>query len=213
MSIDDLTFRHGRPGDVPLIRGAHARTLRDHRDLAKKAFPNAHRHQEEDAGEEPEYLAHAFGPDAAQGHGAASDTAPGIIVAETEDREIGGYVVLACGAHPPRPGRNCEIVDLWVAPDRRGRGLGRALIDRAVMLADDVGAASVSARIWHGRDRWAGAFAKAGMPELLRIHTRQFDHPRADETPSGSARGRRLSDAALIVAVTVILVLVLANAL
>ena len=38
------------------------------------------------------------------------------------------------------PGRECYLAELYVAPAQRGRGLGRALMERAIALAKERGA-------------------------------------------------------------------------
>lgn len=40
-------------------------------------------------------------------------------------------------------GRDCYLEDLYVVPEQRGRGLGRALLDRALELARERGASHV----------------------------------------------------------------------
>lgn len=51
-----------------------------------------------------------------------------VFVAEAEERLV-GVVGVGCGADGP------EIAHLWIAPESQGRGLGRALVERAKQVA------------------------------------------------------------------------------
>jgi ribosomal protein S18 acetylase RimI-like enzyme len=68
----------------------------------------------------------------------------------------GEITVLVAGAHPVglavlrfrpwlwRPALECYLEELYVVPDRRGQGIGRALMDAAIELAREEGAAGMS---------------------------------------------------------------------
>ena len=56
-----------------------------------------------------------------------------LVVARLDDRPVG------CGALKFHPGAPAELKRMWVAPEARGLGLGRRLLDELERLARDAG--------------------------------------------------------------------------
>lgn len=63
-------------------------------------------------------------------------------LAEERD-EVAGVVSLLLHLHPPRPGERgtheAYIINMYVAPDHRRRGVGRALLDACIASAGEHG--------------------------------------------------------------------------
>ena len=67
---------------------------------------------------------------------------PTALVAHEADTFVGTVSIIACD-EDARPQYTPWIAALWVEPDHRHRGIGAALVDRAVALAFDNGAGRV----------------------------------------------------------------------
>jgi ribosomal protein S18 acetylase RimI-like enzyme len=67
-----------------------------------------------------------------------------VFVAERDGRAV-GFVQLypLFSSTAPRPRRLWLLNDLYVAPEARGGGVGRALLERARGLAEETGAAGI----------------------------------------------------------------------
>jgi ribosomal protein S18 acetylase RimI-like enzyme len=59
--------------------------------------------------------------------------------------------------------RDCYLEDLYVVPDERGRGLGRALLDRALEVARERGAAHVELATHEGDTAARGLYESSGF--------------------------------------------------
>lgn len=73
-----------------------------------------------------------------------------LIVAEGRPQGLVGYVLVASTAGPMRPGFQALLFDIWVAPDWRRRGIGRALLAQAEDYARDAQASQIDAMVWDG---------------------------------------------------------------
>ena len=110
---------------------------------------------------------------------------PGFLVADEDDRETGGaderglqtpnvvgYVVADLIPNHGRP--LGHVKDIAVHPDRRGKGLGAKLLERALTVLDDRGARSVKLEVRASNDRAVSLYADYGF-EYLRTMPRYYD--------------------------------------
>ncbi|WP_435334893.1 ribosomal protein S18-alanine N-acetyltransferase [Haloarchaeobius sp. TZWWS8] len=96
---------------------------------------------------------------------------PGFLVA-TEGQKVTGYVVADC---IPNHGRGLgHIKDLAVHPDRRGQGIGRRLLARAIAALSAQNAASVKLEVRASNDTAKSLYQNFGF-ETLRTIPRYYD--------------------------------------
>jgi GNAT superfamily N-acetyltransferase len=87
------------------------------------------------------------------------DTDTAVFVCEASGR-LDGFCSVRIGRAPPiyREVARAEITDVLVRPERRGRGLGRALVEAALVWVRERGVQRVEARVAAGnrggRDFW-----------------------------------------------------------
>ena len=74
---------------------------------------------------------------------AAPADGPHALVAQGADGTLCGLTHYVFHAHTWRPEPSCYLMDLFTAPQRRGEGIGRALIEAVYDRADAHGAAQV----------------------------------------------------------------------
>lgn len=93
------------------------------------------------------YLARTFASTAIRR--ALADDATNYLVATIADQAV-GYSKCAAPAPPPcvTPTQTIELVNLYVHPAHQGRGIGRALLHRAVQEAHTSGFTTMSLCVW-----------------------------------------------------------------
>ena len=101
-----------------------------------------------------------------------SSTACAIWLAESGD---GGPVGVVAADHDAASGQ-VEMVSMWVAPDSRGSGLARRLIDSVTEWAAGAGATAVSLWVMRGNDPAVRLYETAGFEVTL-------DHRAAPDDP------------------------------
>lgn len=67
-----------------------------------------------------------------------------------------------------RAGKVAWLEELYVAPERRSRGVGRALLRRAVAAARKAGCVSIELEVVKGHDRAARLYVREGFAKLPR---------------------------------------------
>lgn len=101
-----------------------------------------------------------------------ADPAMRVVVAEAEGRLLGFCkLVMACGWPEHAQGRRViELKQLYTDPDTTGRGIGSALMDRALEIARDHGADEVQLSVWSGNDGAQNFYARYGFGKIADIH-------------------------------------------
>lgn len=90
--------------------------------------------------------------------GATSDVSA-IFVAEESDNWIG-----LVGGHREEPdSTSVQLVSMWVAPEARGRGLGRALTEAVLGWAGDIGVHEVQLWVMTGNDPALALYESVGF--------------------------------------------------
>jgi ribosomal protein S18 acetylase RimI-like enzyme len=152
--MTDLTIRSFQPSEWPLYRALRLRALRESPD----AFSTLHA----EAAARPER--------AWRDRMAAMSSRYDLpLIAE-----IGGNPAGIVWAHiDPSTEDAAQLYQMWVAPECRGRGIGRALLDTAIEWATANGARSMALGVTVGnsparRLYEAAGFAPVGAPEPLR---------------------------------------------
>jgi len=82
---------------------------------------------------------------------------------------IGGRAV-GCGALRPLPGGPCgigEVKRMYTAPDARGRGVGRAVLDRLVVAADELGFTGLVLETGTRQPEAAALYHRAGWHSVV----------------------------------------------
>ena len=93
--------------------------------------------------------------------------APAFLVAERDDGAILGYVV---GDVMPNHGRDIgHVKDLAVAPDAQGRGLGRALLTRALARFAAAGVALTKLEVRDTNEAALGLYRDTGFEVMRRV--------------------------------------------
>ena len=86
-----------------------------------------------------------------------------LLGADGEDGEAAGYVVLTRGHSLEFGGRFYLLDELYVSPERRGRGLGEAAVRRAADWARAQGAGALRLEVARGNVRARALYARAGL--------------------------------------------------
>lgn len=68
---------------------------------------------------------------------------PNCMVCEDNAGDLVGFVTYLFHGHTWQPEPRCYLVDLYSVPERRGQGIGRALIEAVYQAADAHGASQV----------------------------------------------------------------------
>ncbi|HUR00364.1 MAG TPA: N-acetyltransferase [Gemmatimonadaceae bacterium] len=143
--MDDIKIRRCTPKDTTAIASLGAR-------LFVEAYGPTH--------PEPDrtpYLAYAYSD---REIGAAIEEEGGGVLVAEEGSELIGYVHLRPSPNPPegvKGNRPYEIVRFYVAASHQGKGIGRALMDRACDEAKSGGGDVIWLQVWSEAD-WAVAF-------------------------------------------------------
>jgi GNAT superfamily N-acetyltransferase len=77
-------------------------------------------------------------------------------------RRDGGTVGIVAGITEDRPGV-AQLVSMWVAPEARGKGVARLLIDAVVMWARDRGMRHLELWVTEDNDRARVLYERAGF--------------------------------------------------
>ena len=91
------------------------------------------------------------------------------IVLVAGDRAPAGVAVLSWNYELERGGMVAWLDELYVVPERRGRGLGTALLRRALRAARREGCESVQLEVVRGHQRAARLYSREGFARLPRI--------------------------------------------
>ncbi|WP_435361029.1 ribosomal protein S18-alanine N-acetyltransferase [Haloarchaeobius sp. DFWS5] len=98
---------------------------------------------------------------------------PGFLVS-TEGQKVTGYVVADC---VPNHGNNLgHVKDIAVHPDRRGRGIGRRLLARAIATLSTQNATSVKLEVRESNETAKSLYEDFGFEVLRRVPRYYDDH-------------------------------------
>jgi len=155
--MTDLTIRSFQPSEWPLYRALRLRALRESPD----AFSTLHAEA-------------AARPDSSWRERMASMSSQHDLplVAEVSGSPAG---IVWAHIDPSAPDA-AQLYQMWVAPECRGRGVGRALLDTAIEWATTEGARSMALGVTVGnsparRLYEAAGFVPVGAPEPLRANS------------------------------------------
>ena len=90
------------------------------------------------------------------------------LVAEDEG-EVIGYLLYHFGYDSDRAARTLHIADLYVAPAKRNRGTGRALIARAASIARGAGAEELIWSVYHSNDIASKFYERMGAQRITDV--------------------------------------------
>lgn len=97
------------------------------------------------------------------------------LVARRRDRVV-GYAVVTLGWSLEAGGLDALLDELYVVPDQRGGGAGRALVHAALDLARDLGARRVFCEVEAGNDRARRLYVGLGFEaETSQMYLRWLD--------------------------------------
>ncbi len=139
--------RRIRSGEGAALRAIRLASLLDE----PSAFSSTHA---EEAAESDQFWAE-------RAEGAAAGDVSAYFFAETEGGELVGMV----GAYRPSPTEptHREIVSMWTAPEARGQGLGRRLVDEAVAWAQSTDAETIGLWVTEGNDAAVRLYERCGF--------------------------------------------------
>lgn len=114
----------------------------------------------------------------AESHGEAkaakeiADPTMRVLLAEEEGRLLGFCkLVLACGWPEHARGRAViELKQLYTDPETTGRGIGSALMDRAMEIAREQAADEVQLSVWSGNEGAQKFYARYGFGKVADIY-------------------------------------------
>jgi ribosomal protein S18 acetylase RimI-like enzyme len=93
---------------------------------------------------------------------------PGRILLALDKGQAVGYAILGFGFSVEFGGRDAFIDEIYVVPDRRGSGVGRALLAAADAVASENGVQALHLEADHANERAAALYRRLGF----------VDHPR-----------------------------------
>ena len=93
----------------------------------------------------------------------ARSTSAGDDAATFLARLDGRVVGLAGGVREPLRAPTAELVSMWTAPDARGAGVARALVDAVLRWAEEAGIATVGLWVTRGNDAALALYRAAGF--------------------------------------------------
>jgi ribosomal protein S18 acetylase RimI-like enzyme len=85
-----------------------------------------------------------------------------------EEEGLAGYAVLTWGFDLEFGGRDSFLTELFVAPEKRRRGLGRLLLDAVAEAARDGGAGAIHLGVYPDNQRALALYRSAGYTRLPR---------------------------------------------
>jgi ribosomal protein S18 acetylase RimI-like enzyme len=106
----------------------------------------------------------------------ASGDAAATLIAE----DVGLWLGMVAAYHPDPDDGAVELVSMWVAPDGRRSGAGRALVDSVLEWARQIGAPSVGLWVMRGNDPAIALYERCGFV-IDADHQPIPDDPCADE--------------------------------
>jgi GNAT superfamily N-acetyltransferase len=93
--------------------------------------------------------------------------------------DASGVAALSWQYSIERGGRVAWLEELYVTPDQRGRGIGKALLDAAAREAKKAKCVALELEVMHGHERAARLYLREGFEELpRRRYTRPLRHGR-----------------------------------
>lgn len=101
-----------------------------------------------------------------------ADPAMRVLLAE-EDGALLGFckLVMACGwPEHARHERVVELKQLYTDPETTGRGIGAALMDRALEIGREHGAGEMQLSVWSGNEGAQKFYARYGFGKVADIH-------------------------------------------
>lgn len=156
------TIREVRPHDWATFRAVRLAALAD----SPSAFRSTLADAEQRTDSEWENMVRAR----------CTSDASAIWLAESDDGRTVGVVG---GDHDVQTSRT-ELVSMWVAPDARGAGIARRLIDSVIEWARGTGADTVALWVMRSNDAAVGLYETAGF-EVTIQHDAPPDDPCRDE--------------------------------
>ncbi len=108
-----------------------------------------------------------------------------LIVACQNDHVIGHALMLFCqtATAPDLYDLQCHIHDLSVHPDFRGRGIGTALMAKALDVSREEGATDLQGYVWQGNAASKQLFAKAHFVPAATLFSKRLGAPLRRSTP------------------------------
>lgn len=103
----------------------------------------------------------------------AADPNERIFIADTDERRCAGYLFCQISdrqPHPPvRPCRTLWVDDLFVCPECRGGGVGRALLEHAAAFARRTDCARLELNVWAFNENATAFYERCGLRVQRRI--------------------------------------------
>lgn len=85
-----------------------------------------------------------------------------LVASKADEAKLHGFVIARCGHD------QWEIENIVVAPEHRGRGIGRALLHEMLRMAREENAKSVLLEVRNSNSAARQLYAKAGFAEIAR---------------------------------------------
>jgi ribosomal protein S18 acetylase RimI-like enzyme len=101
---------------------------------------------------------------------ALADNGPARILLAVDQGQVVGYAILSFGFSIEFAGRDAFVDELYVAPDRRGAGIGLQLLEEAERVAKANGVQALHLEAEHGNPRAADLYRRIGYLD----HTRHL---------------------------------------
>jgi GNAT superfamily N-acetyltransferase len=90
-----------------------------------------------------------------------------VLLASERGRDL-GVAVVSFTWTVERGGKTCWLDELYVAPEARGRGIGRKLLRRALVESRRAGCVAMELEVVHGHSRAARLYVREGFEKLPR---------------------------------------------
>lgn len=100
--------------------------------------------------------------------GVLQDERLGLIIVAQDGRETIGMAVVSFAWTLEHGGKSAWLDELFVIPDRRGQGVGKALLDQVVSEVRDSGCAAIDLEVDQGQARAERLYERAGFQQLPR---------------------------------------------
>jgi GNAT superfamily N-acetyltransferase len=100
--------------------------------------------------------------------GVLQDERLGLMIVARDRSETIGMAVISFAWTLEHGGKSAWLDELFVISDRRGRGVGKALLDRVVSEVRDWGCAAIDLELDQGQVRAERPYERAGFQQILR---------------------------------------------
>jgi ribosomal protein S18 acetylase RimI-like enzyme len=97
------------------------------------------------------------------------DAELGRVLVATHEGHACGYAIVTWGYDLEYAGRDCFLTEIFVAPEQRGRGVGRMLLAAIEANARDAGAGAVHLQVRPDNPRASEIYRRAGFEPSPRV--------------------------------------------